>query len=382
MSYSRWSSPAFRLVICKGSAPAGSSSNLLSEPNSFNLLRCMMFARSTPQATVSILIFIIANMIYSRLSPFSRTSAHASKTAETHSGTTTSWISLITAPPIDTRCSNHLYSPDDTYHTLVAFDPHLEAISNITCLPREAAEWYTQKILPFGATTGTVTSLGPMICPKGYTTASQSRKDVTSTMIFCCPSDYAFASSADHGRLYGCTSLQTRKVTVHIPGATPSISTLAAGLPRRAPNIAGLAVNGWIFDPSPMPTSTHHSSGRLTSDVWAREQLGMTTTQFTGIILGTLAGILLLAFTLYCYIRRKRSRRHSKSAAGGINEAGDGAGDLSTSDDRVDLNPPSDIELADLDSVGTRVPSSTDTVVRHVEYPKSEGSSSDEDRTA
>ena len=321
-------------------------------------------------------------MIYSSLSPFGRTRTYASKTAETHSGTTTSWISLITAPPIDPRCSNHLYSPDDTYHTLVAFDPHLEATANMTCLPREADKWYMQKILPFGARTGTVTSLGPIICPNGYTTASTSRKDVTSTMIFCCPIDYAFASSADHGRLYGCTSLQTRKVTVHVPGATPSISTLAAGSPRRAPNIAGIAVNGWIFEPLPMPTSTHPSPGRLTSDLWAKDHLGMTTMQFIGIILGTLAGILLFALTLCFYIRRKRSRRHSKSAVGGLDRAGDGARNLSTSDDRVDLNPPRDIELSGLDSVGTRVPSSTDTVVRHVEYPKSEGSSSDEDRTA
>jgi hypothetical protein len=321
-------------------------------------------------------------MIYNSLSPSVRTPAYASKTAETHTGTTTSWMPLITAPPIDPRCNDHLYSPDDTYHTLVAFEPHLEAAANITCLPHEAAKWYTQKNLPFGAKSGTVTSLGPMVCPNGYTTASTSRKDVTSTMIFCCPFNYAFASSADHGRLYGCTSLQTRKVTVHVPGVTPSVATLAAGLPQRAPNIAGIAVNGWIFNPSPMPTSPLPSSTKLTGDVWARKHLGMTTAEFSGIISGALAGILLFTFTLYCYMRRKCSRRRRKSAEEGINRAGDGARDASISDDHADLSSPRDVELSDLGSVGTRVPSSTDTVVRHVEYPKSEGSSSDEDRTA
>jgi hypothetical protein len=321
-------------------------------------------------------------MIYSSFLPLGRTPVYASKTAETHSGTATSWIPLITAPPIDRRCGDHLYSPDDTYHTLVAFDPHLEATANITCLPREAAKWYMQKNLPFGAKTGTVTSLGPMICPNGYTTASRSRKDVRSTMIFCCPSNYVFASSADHGRLYGCTSLQTRKVTVHVPGVTPSVSTLAAGLPRRAPNVAGIAVNGWVFEPLPMPTSTHSAPGRLASDVWVREHLGITTVQFIGILLGILAGILFLAFTLYCYIRRRRTRHHSKSVVGGIISAGAGARDLPILDDRADLDPSKDTELSDLASVGARVPSSTDTVVRRVEYPKSEGSSSDEDRTA
>jgi hypothetical protein len=334
-------------------------------------------------ASIDILIFIVANMIYSRISAYGRTPASAFKTAETHAGTTTSWLPIITSPPIDPRCSKHLYSPDRTYNTLIAFDPRLEDAANMTCLPREAAEWYRQRPLPFGATTGTVTSLGPMICPKGYTTASTRKKDVTSTMVFCCPSNYDFATSADHGDLYGCTSMQTQQVTVHFSGTATSVGTLAAGAPSRAPNIAGIAVNGWIFEPFPAITSPKSTAGH-TPDLWAEKHLGMSTAELCGIFLGGFAGLLLFIFALHCCITRKFFRHKAKpDEEGAAHTAGDGAGDTSISSHRVDLNPTRDVELSDLDSRASRVSSDAETVVRHVEYSKSEGSSTgEEERTA
>lgn len=318
-------------------------------------------------------------MTHSNIAVSSGNQEHISQAAETHTGTTTSWLSLITSPPLDPRCSRHVYSPDGAYHTLIAFDPRLETAANLTCLPREAAAWYTQKILPFGATTGIVTSLGPMICPSGYTTASISKKDITSTMVFCCPSRYGFATSADHGHLYGCTSLQTRRLTVHLSGATASVGTLAAGSPSRAPNVAGIAVNGWILKPSPaltLPTAT------CSGDVWARVHLGMTTAEFSGIVVAALASVVILLFALAYCIKKKYGVRKGQPEEKGPCYVGDGTRESSLSGDRGDLDQTRDIELADLDPSGSTVSSGAETVVRHIQNWKSEGSSTEYERTA
>ena len=335
----------------------------------------------TPQSITVILNFIMANMIYSSMVPLRQVAAYASKMAETHTGTTTSWLPLITAPPADPRCGSHLYSPDGAHHTLVAYDPHLEAVANITCLPREAVEWYTQKNLPYGATTGVVTSLGPMICPNGYTTASTSKKDQSSTMVFCCPFDYDFATSTDHGNLYECLSMQTGDVTVHISGATPPVTTLAAEDSSRALTVAGIAVNGWTFEPSPLST-LGSPTPIINSDMWAEEHIGMSTAAVAGIMIGCTAGIMLLGFLLSWCFTTKRFSFKGRPDEEGASYGGDGTRDPSTPDDRQDFNASTDVELSDLNSSGVRVPSAANTVVRHIEHSKSEGSDAAEDRTA
>ncbi|ERF75040.1 hypothetical protein EPUS_04822 [Endocarpon pusillum Z07020] len=323
----------------------------------------------------------MTDMIYSSMVPLRQIAGYASKAVETHNGTTTSWLPLITAPPTDSRCSSHLYSPDGAHHTLVACDPHLEAVANITCLPREAVEWYTQNNLPYGATTGVVTSLGPMICPDGYTTASTSKKDRSSTMVFCCPSNYNFATSTDHGNLYECISMQAGDVTVHISGATPPVTTLATGDSSRALTVAGIAVNGWTFEPSPLsalgsPTAT------MNSDIWAEEHLGMSTAAVAGIMLGGTAGIMLLGFLLGWCFTTKRFSFKRRSDEEGARYGCDGTRDPSTSDDHQDFNASRDIELSDLNASGVRVPSAADTVVQHIKHSKSEGSNASGDMTA
>lgn len=325
---------------------------------------------------------IIANMIYSSMPPSKRAPAQAPMTAETHTGTTTSWLPMTTSPPIDRRCTDHLYSPDGADHTLIAFDPRLEVAANITCLPREAAEWYTQKQLPFGATAGTLTSLGPMVCPNAYTMASTSKKDDTSTMIFCCPSEYGFASSAGPGEPYGCTSQQTQRVTVHYPGATKPVRTLAAGSFSRARNVAGVAVNGWILEPSPRQTPARPSEA-FAGDTWARKHFGMSTAEVLGILIAISAVVLLVPFVTWFLVKRKRGVRKARSDEQGTSATGNNTKDSSTSAEQVNVNPSQDVELCDLDKSGSRIPSTTETVVHHVEHSwrKHEGSSSSEEDT-
>lgn len=305
-------------------------------------------------------------MILSDIIPPRRGPVQASKTAETHTGTTTSWLSMITHHTVDWRCNDHLYSPYDEDSTLIAFDPRLETAANMTCLPPEAAEWYTQNRIPYGATTGTVTSLGPMICPLEYTTASASRKNDASTMVFCCPFEYDFASSAGPGELFGCTSHQTQAVTVHHPGPPASARTLAAGSPSRALNVVGIAVNGWIFKSSPTLLSATPSE-TFTGDVWARKHLGMTTAEFSSILLG--AFIVLVSLPVLAYYLIKRSKRVSKASLEeeDARTAGNETINPSFLTDQMDLDPARDVALSDLDSSGTRVSSSTGTVLRHSE---------------
>lgn len=364
-------------------------------------------------------------MIESRTSASVAPPAHFIKTMETHSGITTSWLPIITSPPIDPRCGGHLYNPDGEYRTLIAFDPRMDPNANMTCLPPEATEWYTQKNLPFGATTGTVTSLGPMICPCAYTTASTSKKDESSTMVYCCPSNYDFATPADHGLLYGCTSQQTQAVTVHFPASNPpassTIGTLVPGLPSRAPIVAGIAINGWIFNSSSYPTlSSPSPTSTFTADVWAKQHLGMTTAAFAGIIVGAIAVISLFMWTLCFCVRRKYFRpRPDPQPQRADNNASKSETDeqvairgAAANDSNSSMRSPSrsdvsrgrslvreaDLEMQDLDPMtgGSRAPSTAHTVVRHSTEPsntqtqprsehsvsKNEGSSEEMERTA
>jgi hypothetical protein len=341
-------------------------------------------------------------MISSSILASERPTQQPTKTAESHFGTTTNWLSMITPPPtVDSRCGTHLWNPDGELHTLIAFDPNLELAANMTCLPAVAAEWYNQKKLPYGAENGTVTSLGPMECPAAYTTASTSQKDEHSTLIFCCPSNYQFATPADYGSLFGCTSLQTEAVTVHNSSTT---TTLSPGPSARAREVAGIAVNGWVFkstdmptavapgvlDPSALPTET----AKFTPDMWAREHLGMTTAQFSGIILGVFAGIVILIFVIYAILRRRFCPVTIHVKQVNAEETGDGEEDirrnkLEYARREAEFDPRKDVELSDLESNGasarasTRVPSSS--TVRHYdvsEFSKRGGSCADEERTA
>ena len=145
------------------------------------------------------------------------------------------------------------------------------------------------------------------------------------------------------------------------------VRTLAAGSPSRARNIAGIAVNGWVIKPPHTSTSARPSE-TFTGDVWARRHLGMTTAEFSGIILAIFIVLLLLPFLIYYLVKRKQRGRKANLDSKGTNAAGNGPRNSSISTDPIDLNPTRDVELSDLDSSGTRVASSAGTVVRHTEH--------------
>lgn len=270
------------------------------------------FTSQAPFPQMHISTSIIASMLQNASSAIGPSTTQIGKTPETHVGTTTSWVAMITSPPIDPKCSHNFYSPDRELHTLIAFDPRLNAVANFTCLPREAAEWYSQKNLPFGATNGTVTSLGPIVCPGAYTTASTSQKDDISTMVYCCPSEYGFANPADHGMMYGCTAQQPLPITVHFPAnPTASVERREASLPSKAMNIAGVAIIGWVFRPSLMSTPSLPSA-TSNSSPQANQGSGITLNGVFGIVFGIL-GAMILIFLFYFF--HEWAKTHTRSAA-------------------------------------------------------------------
>lgn len=119
------------------------------------------------------------------------------RSPETTSGTVTTWIPLTTAAPssgID-DCSAARYAAynQPTQHELTAFDPFLSTVISVKfatrCFESEATSWWDVVRHP---QTGynqlvTVTSLGPIVCPGGYTTAATSLAG-DRTHVACCPS--------------------------------------------------------------------------------------------------------------------------------------------------------------------------------------------------
>lgn len=155
--------------------------------------------------------------------------------------------------------------------------------------------------------------------------------------------------------------------------------TLAAGPPLRAQNIAGIAVNGWLLKPSPaviLPTTT------LSSDGWAKTHHHMTAGKPLGIIIGALAAFLLLIFTLSFLVKKGFFGRKAKSDVEAAPCGDDGTKNSCFSDDRPEPVPTGDVEMSNLGPSGSRASSAAETVVRHVEHRKSEGSSTEDERIA
>jgi hypothetical protein len=108
---------------------------------------------------------------------------------ETSSGIVTSWLAVTTAWPTQAGCSSALWNVWST--AIVAFDPgySLSVDKRSSCLPPAAMSWWEQD---HSTHTGMTLSLGLLVCPQAYTTASSSEKHNFSTFIACCPSYVEF----------------------------------------------------------------------------------------------------------------------------------------------------------------------------------------------
>ena len=114
--------------------------------------------------------------------------SYLSHPPETGTATVTSWVPLTTAFPYQSGCSTAYWARwgFSAGYNAVAFDPAYgtSVDSNTICLPSAVTEWWDQG----GSTSATITSIGPIVCPEAYTTASTSILNSLSTFVVCCPS--------------------------------------------------------------------------------------------------------------------------------------------------------------------------------------------------
>jgi hypothetical protein len=108
---------------------------------------------------------------------------------ETNGGIVTSWLPITSAWPSIPECATGgIYSQLGGNGALaIADDPYygISIDTALTCLPPVATSWWDQS-----SATPLLThiSLGPIVCPGGYTTATTSAVNDISTFIACCPS--------------------------------------------------------------------------------------------------------------------------------------------------------------------------------------------------
>ena len=108
---------------------------------------------------------------------------------ETLFGVTTSWLPLTTPFLAHDGCSSAFWKNRE--FGLVAFDPGFDVYKTgpgvtppTSCYPAVASSWWDQA--PY-VQTSTSLSLGPLICPQQYYTATESIYKEGSTFIACCP---------------------------------------------------------------------------------------------------------------------------------------------------------------------------------------------------
>lgn len=102
----------------------------------------------------------------------------------TNAGIVTSWLPITTAWPSSAACSTLVWEGYPPYQ--VIYDPGygISVDLSLKCLPPAATTWWEQDHSNLGTTSF---SLGPIVCPQAYTTASTSVQD-SSTFVACCPS--------------------------------------------------------------------------------------------------------------------------------------------------------------------------------------------------
>src|SRR5215469_1064971 len=104
----------------------------------------------------------------------------SSRPPETNAGITTSWLPMSTAWPSTPGCESSIwiYGP-----WLAAWDPGYGRYvqSDLQCLPSQVTTWWES------VNSVTQYSLGPIVCPVAYSTATMSVNAEGSTFVGCCP---------------------------------------------------------------------------------------------------------------------------------------------------------------------------------------------------
>ncbi|PMD59208.1 uncharacterized protein K444DRAFT_664331 [Hyaloscypha bicolor E] len=247
---------------------------------------------------------------------------------ETNGGIVTSWLPLTSTWPSVAECATGgIYSQMGANGALaIAYDPYygMSIDRSLTCLPPFATAWWSQS-----TTTPllTHTSLGPFVCPGGYTTATSSVVNDISTFVGCCPSSYTFEGTKDSGTLGQCNSpLSVGQVLTYID-LTSSLHTASATISSEGASVFGVQLNGYIFAPSSTASSSSSILSLATSTGPTVSPTSSQTPSTGGLSTGVRAaigvgvslavlGLCALFVSLFCI---RRYRKKAAASDSGVN---------------------------------------------------------------
>lgn len=109
------------------------------------------------------------------------TSLLPTRPPEINAGTTTLWLRMSTAWPSISAYESTFYKNNPSI--LAAWDPGLQ---NLSCQPPQVTAWWDQSQMSIDLS-ATQYSLGPVVCPEAYSTATTSANSGESTFIGCFP---------------------------------------------------------------------------------------------------------------------------------------------------------------------------------------------------
>ncbi|RDL31836.1 uncharacterized protein BP5553_09238 [Venustampulla echinocandica] len=263
--------------------------------------------------------------------------------AELNNGIVTSWMPLVTpAPsPYPSSCLSalRLETISGSVTNIVAFDPwYGQAIDTAyrNCLAPEQTVWWAQQNAP-----STVLNLGPFSCPTPYTTAAVSNIKAGTTLIACCPSNYAFQGEI-LPPLSGRQCLSRLTSGQVITAKTGSIgpnqwNITTATITATDVGVYGNQLNGFVFadasatatttgtkptGASGSPTATGPNLAASTSGIQTAEQSrnDAASALSTGVKVGLGVGISAAVIAICCMIvvcfmfRRRRAARRDGSS--------------------------------------------------------------------
>ncbi|KAL9088718.1 MAG: hypothetical protein Q9165_006027 [Trypethelium subeluteriae] len=242
-------------------------------------------------------------------------------------GNFTSYIPLTTTFTPPASCSSLFW---DSGPSLQAFAPGygLSIDLDVQCVPPAMTTFWNQELLfPGGAHQHTVISAGPIVCPKGWTTADQSTSDSISVQINCCPSGYQYFESV-YGNCLSSVSageVLTYASASNSPAPSPDDWSTVTTTVDIDTTVGAVAVVGWNIkgatSPTPSPTTSSSNTASITGALSTNPSIP-SPTQITpnsglssgakagigvGVALGVL-GILALFATIFLLRRRRREK--------------------------------------------------------------------------
>ncbi|KAF4624990.1 hypothetical protein G7Y89_g13179 [Cudoniella acicularis] len=271
---------------------------------------------------------------------------------ETLNGVVTSWFPASTAWPAVRQCSTLYYSHAQANtggFSGTAFDPWYGQhwSTNLDCLPDAVTSWWQQTYL---TPVQTVTSVGPLVCPELYTTASTSVLDSSSTFVGCCPSNYehvtVYTSVPQLAQCY--SSITSGQVLSYYIEMTPRPSTMNTTTIGTAGGfIYALPVNGYQIAQVSNPTTTTTGSGaaatattatatttptsaasvtQATNTSLPTASAGLSSGATIGLGVGLSLGVVGLAALAAAFFLMRRNRRRAHVSGDGVGSGSDFGG--------------------------------------------------------